>query len=223
MFSHILFGVLPHGLVGLILAACLISILSGLASIYNATSTLLTMDFVRKLKPDMSEQGLVRTGQVTMVVFMALSILWAPQIFHFKDTLWQYLQAILCYFVPPIAAVFIAGLFIRRVNKAGAAAGLIVGTASSFFLFFGVEVFHAIPLHFLVAAVVIFAISFAALIAGSFLGPAPDVTAIAPLMFSKAVWQAETEHLKTIKWYQNYRFLSIALLVLTGAVVAWFA
>ena len=223
VFSHLVFDVLPHGLIGLILAACLISILSGLASIYNATSTLLTMDFVRKLYPDMSEQGLVRTGQVTMIIFMVLSILWAPQIIHFKDTLWQYLQAVLCYFVPPIAAVFIAGLFLPRVNKSGAAAGLIVGTTSSFTLFFGVEVFHAIPLHFLVAAVVIFFISFVALLAGSFLAAAPETARIAPLMFSKAVWQAETEHLKTIKWYQNYRLLSIALLVLTGAIVAWFA
>ncbi len=222
VFSHIVFELLPHGLIGLIVAACLISILSGVAGIYNSMSTLLTMDFIRRLKPDMSETALVRTGQVVTAGLMVISILWAPQIVHFKDTLWQYLQAVLCYFVPPIAAVFTAGLFIQRVNKAGAAAGLIVGTALSFTLFFGVEVFHALPLHFLVAAVVIFAASFVALLAGSQLAPAPDIAGIAPLMFTISVWQAETEHLKTVRWYQNYRILSLGLLVLTGAIVIWF-
>jgi SSS family solute:Na+ symporter len=42
-------------------------------------------------------------------------------------------------------------------------------------------------------------------------------------MFAKSVWQAETTHLKTVKWYQNYRYLSVALLLLTGAVVLCFA
>ena len=222
VFSHIVFNVLPHGLAGLIVAACLISILSGLAGIYNSTSTLMTMDFIHRLRPNLDEAGLVRTGKIVTVIFMALSILWAPQIVYFKDTLWQYLQAILCYFVPPIAAVFIAGLFIRRVNKAGAAAGLIVGTVSSFVLFFGVEVFHRIPLQFLVAAMVIFVISFAALLAGSLLAPPQDVTAIVPLMFARTVWRDETMHLKTVKWYQNYRFLSIGLLAVTAAIVVWY-
>ena len=222
VFSHIVFQIMPHGLVGLILAACLISILSGLSGIYNSTSTLLTMDFVRKLRPGMSEVALVRTGQVTTVILMLISILWAPQIIHFGD-LWSYLQAILCYFVPPIAAVFIAGLFIKRANKAGAGAALVVGTLSSFALFFGIEVFHAIPLHFLVAAVVIFAISLAALFVGSLTAPAPDPGTVNHLMFAKDVWRAETQHLKTVKWYQNYRYLSVALLLLTGAIVVWFA
>lgn len=222
VFSHIVFDILPHGLTGLIIAACLISILSGLAGIYNSTSTLITMDFIHRLKPDLSEQGLVRTGQIVTAVIMVLSILWAPQIIHFKDTLWQYLQAVLCYFVPPIAAVFVAGLFIRRVNKAGAAAGLIAGTTASIVLFADAIHFHAIPIHFLDAAMVIFLIAMAAIIGGSFLAPAPDVVRIAPLMFSKDVWRAETEHLKTVKWYQNYRVLSIGLLAVTGAIVVWF-
>ncbi len=223
VFSHIVFDILPHGLIGLIIAACLVSILSGLAGIYNATSTLLTMDFIRRLKPDLSEIGLVRTGQIVTVSIMILSILWAPQIIHFEDTLWQYLQAVLCYFVPPIAAVFICGLFNTRVNSKGAAASLMAGTATSLFLFVTVEVMHVIPLHFLVAAVVIFAVSLVALVAGSLSAPAPDPVRIAPLMFSKTIWADETEHLRTVKWYQNYRFLSIALLILTAAVVLSFA
>jgi SSS family solute:Na+ symporter len=180
------------------------------------------MDFIRRLKPDMSEIGLVRTGQVTTVAVMALSILWAPQIIHFKDTLWQYLQAILCYFVPPIAAVFICGLFLKRANSTGAAAALAFGTATSVILFADDIAFKIINLHFLLAAIVIFAVSLAALLIGNRYSPAPDPDRIMPLMFSKEIWDAETAHLKTIKWYQNYRALSIGLLIVTGAVVVTF-
>ncbi len=222
VFAHIVFGLLPPGLTGLILAACLISILSGLSAIYNSTSTLLTMDFVRRFRPDMDDQALILTGRVLIVVLMVISILWVPQIVRFQDTLWQYLQSVLCYFVPPIAAVFLTGLFVRRVNNAGAGWGLTVGTAASFGLFFGVEVFHAIPLHFLVAAMVIFVISLAAIACGTLSSPAPDVARIAPLMFSKAVWHAETLHLKAAKPWQNYRYLSLGLMVLTVAIVVWF-
>lgn len=223
IFSHIVFEIMPPGFVGLIVAACLISILANLSGIYNSTSTLLTMDFVRRLRPGMSDAQLIRTGQVITVLLMVISVLWTPQIVHFQDTLWQYLQAVLCYFVPPIAAVFIAGLFIRRVNQAGAAAGLIVGTASSLILFIDAFVFHAFPIHFLVAAVVIFAVALAALLIGSLMAAPPDPATIAPLMFSKDIWRVETAHLGAVKWYQNYRYLSIALLLLTGAVVLWFA
>jgi SSS family solute:Na+ symporter len=222
VFAHIVFGLLPPGLTGLILAACLISILSGLSAIYNSTSTLLTMDFVRRLRPDMDDQALILTGRMLIVALMIISILWVPQIVRFQDTLWQYLQAVLCYFVPPIAAVFLTGLFVRRVNNAGAGWGLAVGTAASFMLFFGVEVFHVIPLHFLVAAMVIFVISLAAIACGTVTAPAPDVARIAPLMFSKAVWHAETLHLKAARPWQNYRYLSLGLMALTAVIVVWF-
>jgi SSS family solute:Na+ symporter len=222
VFSHIVFGLLPPGLTGLILAACLISILSGLSGIYNSTSTLLTMDFIRRFRPDMDDQALILTGRALIVVLMVISILWVPQIVRFQDTLWQYLQSVLCYFVPPIAAVFLTGLFVRRVNNAGAGWGLFVGTVSSFVLFIGVEVLHLIPLHFLVAAMLIFLISLAAIAVGTVSRPAPDVARITPLMFSKAVWQAETDHLKTVKSWQNYRYLSLVLMALTVGIVIWF-
>jgi len=222
VFAHIVFGLLPPGLTGLILAACLISILSGLSAIYNSTSTLLTIDFIHRLKPGMDDQALIVTGRGVAVVLMIISILWAPQIVHFQDTLWQYLQSVLCYFVPPIAAVFLTGLFVRRVNNQGAGWGLFVGTASSFLLFLGIEVFHLIPLHFLVAAMVIFLVSLLAIAAGTLSAPAPDVARIAPLMFSRAVWQAETEHLRAVKPWQNYRYLSLGLMVVTGLIVVWF-
>ncbi|WP_443751156.1 sodium:solute symporter family transporter [Asticcacaulis solisilvae] len=222
VFSHIVFDILPHGLIGLIIAACLVSLLAGLAGIYNATSTLLTMDFIRRLWPNLDDMQLVHVGKWMAALLMAVSVMWAPQIVHFPG-LWQYLQALLCYFVPPIAAVFLGGLFVRRVNARGAAWALCAGTTASIVLFVGIAALHAIPLHFLVAAIVIFAVSLTALVAGSLTTAAPDPGKIAPLMFSRAVWDAETEHLKTVPWYRNYRYLSVGLFAVTVAIVIRFA
>ncbi|MGN6425156.1 MAG: sodium:solute symporter family transporter [Asticcacaulis sp.] len=223
VFSHILFDILPHGLTGLFLAACLVSILSSLSGIYNSVSTLTTMDFIRRFRPGLSEAALVHIGKAVTVIVMLISILWAPQIVHFKDTLWQYLQALLCYFVPPIAAVFIAGLFWKRANKRGAGLALVVGTTMSFALFYAIEIAHLLPLHFLVAAMLIFLIALAALVVGSLSAPLPDMKRVAPLMFSQTVWAEESAHLKGVSWFRNYRILSVGLLIVTGIIVIWFA
>lgn len=222
VFSHIVFDILPDGLRGLIIAACLISILAGLSGIYNSTSTLITMDFIRRFKPDLSDKGLIRTGRAVTAAIMVLSIVTAPQIIHFQDTLWQYLQSVLCYFVPPIAAVFIAGLFLKRANATGAAAGLMAGTTASVIMFADAVVFKAIPIHFLDAAMVIFLIAMAVLLTASRFGPSPDMARIGPLMFTKEVWATETQALKTVPWYHNYRWLSLGLLAVTAAIVMVF-
>jgi len=223
VFSHILFDILPHGLTGLFLAACLVSVLSSLSGVYNSVSTLVTMDFVRRLKPELGDAALVHIGKAVTVGVMLISIVWAPQIVHFKDTLWQYLQAVLCYFVPPIAAVFVAGLFWRRANARGAGLALVAGTTASFALFYAIEIAHALPLHFLVAAMAIFLIAMAALVAGSLSAPPPDMRRVTPLMFTAAVWAEESAHLRTVRWRRNYRILSLGLLGVTAAIVIWFA
>ncbi len=222
VFSHIVFGILPHGLIGMVIAVCLVSILSSLASLYNATSTLLTMDFIRRLRPALNDAQLIRVSRGLTVVVMILSVLIAQQIGHFRGTLWQYLQAVMSYFVPPVAAVFLAGFFWTRANATGAACGLIVGTAASFAGFFAIEVYRAVPLHFLLAAVVIFAIALAAVAFGSWFGTPEPLERITPLMFTPKVWRAETERLKGVAFYRNYRILSLGLVALTLTIVAIF-
>lgn len=222
VFPTMVFSLLPPGLIGLLLAACLISILSCLASVYNSTATLLTMDFIRRMRPGLSDRQLIFIGRGLTVILMGISILWAPQIGNFKDTLWQYLQAIMSYFVPPIAAVFVAGFFFPRANAMGAACGLVVGTVASFVGFLGIEILGIIPIHFQVAAVLIFLLALASVLMGSLMAPAPDITRIASLMFSRMTWRAETLSLKSRPFYKNYRYLSLALMALTGAIVIWF-
>ncbi|ESQ89388.1 hypothetical protein ABAC460_12825 [Asticcacaulis sp. AC460] len=219
VFPKMVFGLLPQGLVGIVLAACLISILSSLASVYNATSTLLTMDFIRRLRPGLDDRSLIRIGRVMIVVVMAVTVAWAPQIGLFKDTLWQYLQAVMCYFVPPVAAVFLAGLFLRQANGGGARIGLVAGTVAGVCGFVGIEILDVVPLHFQVAALVVFGVALVGTIVGSRFFPPEDEARIRPLMYAPGLWQAETERLKSVKPWLNYRYLSLGLIGLTLALV----
>ena len=76
-----------------------------------------------------------------------------------------------------------------------------------------------LPLHFLVAAFIIFLVSAAALIAGSLMRPAPEAS-VSALVFTRAVWDRESAALKGVSWYKNYRWLSLGLLLLTALLVA---
>ncbi|GGZ26757.1 sodium:solute symporter [Asticcacaulis endophyticus] len=222
VFPSLILTLLPTGILGILIAAFLATIISTLAANYNAASTLVTIDFVRRFKPDMSDAALIRAGRITVVILMLLSMLWVPMIGAMRDSLWQYLQAILSYFVPPVAAVFFAGLFWRRANDAGAKAGLIIGTLLSVVFFISVEITHAVNLHFLKAAFVIFAVSLIATAIASLMTAPPEAERVNPLTFSGDLWQRETLALKSLPWWQNYRILSVALIVVTALMVWMF-
>src|SRR3546814_2168285 len=95
--------------------------MSSIASTFNSAATLLTMVFIRPLRPNADGASLVRTGRIATLVFMVLAVYWAPQIERFAS-LWQYLQAVLAYAVGPICALFLVGLFWRGANASGALA-----------------------------------------------------------------------------------------------------
>lgn len=112
---------LPVGLKGLAIAALLAALMSSLSSAFNSSSTLFTIDFYKRWKPEASENKLVRVGQLATVVLVLVSLAWIP----FMKTLmgggmFHYLQSIQAYISPPIAAVFLLGLFIKRINARGA-------------------------------------------------------------------------------------------------------
>lgn len=116
---------LPVGLKGLAIAALLAALMSSLSSAFNSVSTLFTIDFYKRFKPQASEKRLVAVGQIATVVLVVVSLAWIP----FMKTLmgggmFHYLQSIQAYISPPIAAVFLLGLFIRRINARGAIVAL---------------------------------------------------------------------------------------------------
>lgn len=118
---------LPSGLRGLLLAALLAALMSSLSSVFNSTSTLLTWDVYRKLRPSASEEELVNVGRIATGVLVLLGLLWIPFMRYISDQLYIYLQSVQGYIAPPIAACFLLGLFFRRLNGKGAIAALLSG------------------------------------------------------------------------------------------------
>jgi SSS family solute:Na+ symporter len=124
--------VMPSGLRGLVLAGLLAALMSSLAGVFNASSTLFTIDFYQKLHPRASQHQLVWTGRLATAAMVLVGLLWIPVIQGSRG-LYEYLQGVQAYLAPPIAAVFFFGVFNKRLNAAGCLAALVTGFALGLF------------------------------------------------------------------------------------------
>jgi SSS family solute:Na+ symporter len=118
--------VLPVGIRGIVVAGLLAALMSSLAGVFNASSTLFTIDFYQRLRPQSTQHRLVWVGRVATTVMVAISLLWIPVIQGSRG-LYDYLQGVQGYLAPPIFAVFFLGVFFKRLNAQGCLAALIVG------------------------------------------------------------------------------------------------
>jgi SSS family solute:Na+ symporter len=100
--------------------------MSSLAGVFNASSTLFTIDFYQRLRPASTEHHLVWVGRVATTVMVGISLLWIPVI-QGASGLYAYLQGVQGYLAPPIFAVFFLGVFMKRLNARGCLAALVVG------------------------------------------------------------------------------------------------
>ena len=128
MVAHIL----PVGIRGLVVAGLLAALMSSLAGVFNACSTLFTMDFYSRLKPNASQQQLVWIGRVATAVMVVIGLLWIPVIQGGRG-LYDYLQGVQSYLAPPIFVVFFLGVFNKRLNAKGCLAALITGFSLGLF------------------------------------------------------------------------------------------
>jgi SSS family solute:Na+ symporter len=126
-FPVLMSNLLPSGLRGLVAAGLLAALMSSLASVFNSCSTLFTVDIYKKLRPETSEKKLVRIGQVSTGIVVILGILWIPIMANISGVLYEYLQKVQAYIAPPIAAVFLVGIFYKRINGQGAYVTLVAG------------------------------------------------------------------------------------------------
>jgi solute:Na+ symporter, SSS family len=126
-FASLLMNKMPAGLRGLVAAGLLAALMSSLASIFNSCSTLFTVDIYKKLRPEAPESKLVNVGRVATAIVVLLGIAWIPIMQNISGVLYEYLQSVQSYIAPPITAVFLLGIFFRRINSKGAMATLLGG------------------------------------------------------------------------------------------------
>jgi SSS family solute:Na+ symporter len=118
--------VLPAGVRGIVVAGLLAALMSSLAGVFNASSTLFTMDLYQKFRPRATQHQLVWIGRVATTILVLIGIAWIPVIQGAKG-LYYYLQAVQGYLAPPIFVVFFLGVFMKRLNARGCLAALVVG------------------------------------------------------------------------------------------------
>jgi len=117
---------LPPGLRGLVVAGLLSALMGSLAGVFNACSTLFTVDLYEKWNPGASQHQIVRVGRMATAAMVIVALLWIPVI-KGASGLYTYLQAVQGYLAPPIFVVFFFGVFFKRLNAQGALWAMIVG------------------------------------------------------------------------------------------------
>ena len=224
-YPVLLYKLLPTGILGLVIAGLLAAMSSSISATLNSASTLITMDFVTKLSPNLTSKQLVRVGQVATVILVLLAAFWTQYIEQISDSLWEYLQLVLGFIAPPVVAVFLVGLFWKRGNGHGAFAALMAGIVFSA-IFIASQSLNLFPvlndIHFLHKAPILMLSCVIVHVIVSLITAPPPVANTDQLTWNVGLFRAETEELKDLPWYQNYRVLAIILLVITAIVVGIF-
>ncbi|NDA42294.1 MAG: sodium transporter, partial [Gammaproteobacteria bacterium] len=216
---------LPEGLRGLVVAGLLAALMSSLSSVFNSCSTLVTWDVYRKLKPQAQERELVIVGQVATLVMVGFGLAWIPMMKLVSGQLYQYLQSVQAYISPPIAAVFLIGIFWGRVNSQGALAALLTGFVlgmSRLVLELNRDLVGDgwlgwfVGMNFLHFAIFLFVICAAVLIVVSLATPAPDAAQVDSLTVGGG--KSEPVPVVDAGWRRTDVLASIGLVALVGAI-----
>ncbi len=126
-FPTLVAKLLPAGVKGLIVCGILAALMSSLASLFNSSSALFTIDFYQRFHPNTDPKKLVRIGQAATVVIVFLGIIWIPVMRSMGDVLYNYLQEVQSVLAPGIAAAFLMGIVWKRATAQGGMWGLITG------------------------------------------------------------------------------------------------
>jgi len=232
---------LPVGLRGLVVAGLLSALMGSLAGVFNACSTLFTVDLYNKWKPKATQHQIVRTGRIATAGMVFIALLWIPVIQGARG-LYNYLQSVQGYLAPPIFVVFFFGVFWKRLNAKGCLWALITGFTIGLFrmfvdtpvalgLFGYADAAKTIPngyapgsflwvvnnIYFQYFAVLITVISIMVMIVVSYLTKEPDYTKIQSLTFGTTT--AEDKRLTRASW--DWREVAGSAFVLACILAAY--
>lgn len=228
-FPTLVKEIMPVGLRGLLAGGLLAALMSSLASVYNACSTLFTMDIYKKIKPEATNHELVRVGRIATGIVVILGMIWIPLMKNISKGLYGYLQSVQSYLAPPIAAAFLLGVFSKRINAKGAYTAMVVG----FIIGISKLVFELMKgslsgvlydfatMNFLYFCIALFVFSVVLMIAVSMASPAPDEAHIKGLTFATTV--AEDKKASRASWTQKDVILTLLVLVFIIAIFMYFS
>ena len=126
-FSTLVTELLPIGFKGIVIGGILAALMSSLASLFNSSAMLFTVDFYQKYKPHASDRHYVIVGRIATVVIVILGIAWIPVMKGLGKVLYEYLQEVQSLLAPGIAAVFLLGILSKKTTPAAGFYGLVIG------------------------------------------------------------------------------------------------
>ena len=131
-FPMLVNTLLPVGLKGVVICGILAALMSSLASLYNSSAMLYTIDIYKRKHPDVSEQKLVSIGRIATIVVVVLGVLWIFVIQAMGKSLYDYIQSIQSLLAPAIASVFLLGVAWKKTTPKAGMWTLIVGLVLGF-------------------------------------------------------------------------------------------
>ena len=232
-FPLLVMHVLPIGVRGIVVAGLLAALMSALAGVFNASSSLFTMDFYSRLRPKATQAQLVWVGRVATVVMVIIGLLWIPVIQGGRG-LYDYLQGIQAYLAPPIFVVFFFGIFMKRLNGPGCMATLLTGFAMGLFRLAvdtpvklmgtsyteGSFLWIVNNIFFQYYSLLITLVCIIVFIAVSYATKQPDYAKIGGLTFSTLTAEDKLESRKT--WNMKDVILSVLLVVIIISIYIFF-
>jgi SSS family solute:Na+ symporter len=111
----------PTGVKGLSFAALAAAIISSLASMFNSTSTLFTMDIYKKyINKKAGDRELVNVGRLVAVAALVIALIAVKPLLGGLDQAFQYIQEYSGFIYPGIITVFGLGLLWKRASSLAA-------------------------------------------------------------------------------------------------------
>jgi solute:Na+ symporter, SSS family len=224
---------LPVGLRGIVVAGLLSALMGSLAGVFNACSTLFTVDIYEKLRPKASQSELVRMGRIATTTMVLIALLWIPVV-KGATSLYNYLQTIQGYLAPPIFVVFFFGVFWKRLNAKGCLWAIIVGFAVGLFRMLvdtpvtlgllpdgyapGSFLWIINNINFQYFSILITIISALVMVGVSYMTEAPDYERIKNLSFGTATAEHKLESYASWDWREVVTTLFVIAVIAGGYI-----
>jgi SSS family solute:Na+ symporter len=226
-FPMLVEHLLPQGLRGLVVAGLLSALMGSLAGVFNACSTLFTVDIYNKLRPNATQREIVHMGRLATTTMVVIAMLWIPVV-QGAHGLYNYLQSIQGYLAPPIFVVFFFGVFWKRLNAQGCFWSMVIGFVVGLFrmlvdtpVTLGLEAYkNGYPqgsflwiinnINFQYFSILITIISALVMVLVSYMTPAPDYNKIKDLSFGTR----SDEHLSASAKSWDWRDVAASAFVL---------
>ncbi|MDL2222214.1 sodium:solute symporter [Parabacteroides sp. OttesenSCG-928-N08] len=232
-FPTLVAKLLPAGVKGLVVCGILAALMSSLASLFNSSAMLFTIDFYKRFKPETPEKKLVRIGQAATVVIVILGILWIPIMRSVGDVLYTYLQDVQSVLAPGIAAAFLLGITWKRASAKGGQWGLISGMVIGLTRL-GAKVYYSnaaaasdnlfkylfYDLNWLFFCGWMLVICLLVVVVVSYMTPAPSAEKIQGLVFGTATPEQKAE--TRLSWNKWDVIHTCIILAITGAFYYYF-